>query len=114
MRFLVRCRWNHVAMEQAIRDAGLGPAEVSNERTGIIMVRVDLDPRHREAADTARSKGPKRVGPFAVPKTMSSTASHARHLVQDQRRELFDLIRLRDLQSLHRNPQRSSNAAAKT
>jgi 3-oxoacyl-[acyl-carrier-protein] synthase-1 len=68
--------WNHVAMEQAIRDAGLEPHEVSNERTGIIMGSGGPSCRAIiEAADIARSKGPKRVGPFAVPKAMSSTAS---------------------------------------
>ncbi len=68
--------WNHVAMEQAIRDAGLEDGEVSNERTGIIMGSGGPSTRAIvEAADIARSKGPKRVGPFAVPKAMSSTAS---------------------------------------
>jgi 3-oxoacyl-[acyl-carrier-protein] synthase-1 len=68
--------WNHVAMEQAIRDAGLEPEEISHERTGIIMGSGGPSTRAIvEAADTARSKGPKRVGPFAVPKAMSSTAS---------------------------------------
>jgi 3-oxoacyl-[acyl-carrier-protein] synthase I len=68
--------WNHVAMEQAIRDAGLEENEVSNERTGIVMGSGGPSTRAIvEAADTARSKGPKRVGPFAVPKAMSSTAS---------------------------------------
>jgi 3-oxoacyl-[acyl-carrier-protein] synthase-1 len=68
--------WNHVAMEQAIRDAGLESNEVSNERTGIIMGSGGPSTRAIvEAADVARSKGPKRVGPFAVPKSMSSTAS---------------------------------------
>ncbi|WP_112662003.1 beta-ketoacyl-ACP synthase I [Microvirga flavescens] len=68
--------WNHVAMDQAIRDAGLEESDVSNERTGIIMgsggpsTRVIV-----ESADITREKGPKRVGPFAVPKAMSSTAS---------------------------------------
>ena len=68
--------WNHVAMEQAIADSGLGEDEVSNERTGIIMgsggpsAKVIVD-----SADLTRAKGPKRVGPFAVPKAMSSTAS---------------------------------------
>jgi len=68
--------WNHVAMEQAIADSGLGEDEVSNERTGIIMgsggpsAKVIVD-----SADLTRTKGPKRVGPFAVPKAMSSTAS---------------------------------------
>jgi 3-oxoacyl-[acyl-carrier-protein] synthase-1 len=68
--------WNHVAMEQAIRDAGLEENEISSERTGIIMGSGGPSTKTVvEAADTARSKGPKRVGPFAVPKTMSSTAS---------------------------------------
>jgi 3-oxoacyl-[acyl-carrier-protein] synthase I len=68
--------WNHVAMEQAIRDAGLEAGEISHERTGIIMGSGGPSTRAIvEAADTARSKGPKRVGPFAVPKSMSSTAS---------------------------------------
>jgi 3-oxoacyl-[acyl-carrier-protein] synthase I len=68
--------WNHVAMEQAIRDAGLEDGDVSNERTGIIMGSGGASTRSIvEAADTARAKGPKRVGPFAVPKAMSSTAS---------------------------------------
>jgi 3-oxoacyl-[acyl-carrier-protein] synthase-1 len=68
--------WNHVAMEQAIRDSGLEDADISNERTGIIMGSGGPSTRTIvEAADTARSKGPKRVGPFAVPKAMSSTAS---------------------------------------
>ncbi len=57
-------------------NSGLGEDEVSNERTGIIMgsggpsAKVIVD-----SADLTRTKGPKRVGPFAVPKTMSSTAS---------------------------------------
>jgi len=68
--------WNHVAMDQAIRDAGLEPSDVVNPRTGIIMGSGGPSTRALvEAADTARSKGPKRVGPFAVPKAMSSTAS---------------------------------------
>src|SRR5450755_2938742 len=77
MRFLGGgAAWNHVAMEQAIRDAGLEEKDVSNERTGIVMGSGGPSCRAIiEAADTARSKGPKRVGPFAVPKAMSSTAS---------------------------------------
>src|ERR1700723_3239461 len=68
--------WNHVAMDQAIVDSGLAPDEVSNERTGIIMGSGGPSTRAIvEAADTARTKGPKRVGPFAGPKAMSSTAS---------------------------------------
>jgi len=77
MRFLGGgAAWNHVAMEQAIRDAGLEESEISNERTGMVMGSGGPSTRAIvEAADIARSKGPKRVGPFAVPKAMSSTAS---------------------------------------
>jgi 3-oxoacyl-[acyl-carrier-protein] synthase-1 len=68
--------WNHVAMEQAIRDSGLEESEISSERTGLIMGSGGPSTRTIvEAADVTRSKGPKRVGPFAVPKAMSSTAS---------------------------------------
>lgn len=68
--------WNHVAMDQAIRDAGLEESEISHERTGIIMGSGGPSTRTIvDSADIARSKGPKRVGPFAVPKAMSSTAS---------------------------------------
>ncbi len=68
--------WNHVAMDQAIRDAGLEDKDISHEKTGIIMGSGGPSPRTIvEAADITRSKGPKRVGPFAVPKAMSSTAS---------------------------------------
>jgi 3-oxoacyl-[acyl-carrier-protein] synthase I len=68
--------WNHVAMEQAIRDSGLSPDEVSHERTGIIMGSGGPSTRAIvEAADITRTKGPKKIGPFAVPKAMSSTAS---------------------------------------
>ncbi len=77
MRFLGGgAAWNHVAMEQAIRDAGLEESDISNERTGIIMGSGGPSTRTIvESADITRSKGPKRVGPFAVPKAMSSTAS---------------------------------------
>jgi 3-oxoacyl-[acyl-carrier-protein] synthase-1 len=68
--------WNHIAMDQAIRDAGLEENEISNERTGIIMGSGGPSTKTVvEAAEIARTKGPKRIGPFAVPKAMSSTAS---------------------------------------
>jgi 3-oxoacyl-[acyl-carrier-protein] synthase I len=68
--------WNHVALDQAIADSGLEEAEVSNERTGIIMGSGGPSTKAIvESADITREKGPKRVGPFAVPKAMSSTAS---------------------------------------
>jgi len=69
--------WNHVAMDQAILDSGLEESDISNERTGIIMGSGGPSTRILvEAADITREKGgPKRIGPFAVPKAMSSTAS---------------------------------------
>jgi 3-oxoacyl-[acyl-carrier-protein] synthase I len=68
--------WNHVAMDQAIADSGLEAGDVSNPRTGIIMGSGGPSTRTIvESADITRTKGPKRVGPFAVPKAMSSTAS---------------------------------------
>jgi len=77
MRFLGEgAAWNHIAMEQAIQDSGLELSDVSNIRTGIIMGSGGPSARTIvEAADITRTKGPKRVGPFAVPKAMSSTAS---------------------------------------
>ena len=66
----------HIAMEQAIADSGLEESDISNERTGLIVgsggpsTRVIV-----EAAATTREKGPKRIGPFAVPKAMSSGPS---------------------------------------
>ncbi|MFC0244795.1 beta-ketoacyl-ACP synthase I [Falsochrobactrum ovis] len=77
MRFHGRgTAWNHIAMDQAIADAGLSEQEVSNDRTGIIMGSGGPSTRTIvESADITRQKGPKRVGPFAVPKAMSSTAS---------------------------------------
>ncbi len=80
-------------MDQAIRDAGLEPSDVSNERTGIIMGSGGPSTRTIvEAADITRSKGPKRVGPFAVPKAMSSTASATLATCSRSRRELFHLL----------------------
>jgi 3-oxoacyl-[acyl-carrier-protein] synthase I len=77
MRFLGEgAAWNHIAMEQALQDSGLEQSDISNERTGIIMGSGGPSARTIvEAADITRTKGPKRVGPFAVPKAMSSTAS---------------------------------------
>ncbi len=79
MRFLSQGgAWNHVAMKQAIADAGLEEADYQqNERVGIIMGSGGPSTRQIvEAADIVRqNKSPKRIGPFAVPKAMSSTAS---------------------------------------
>ncbi|PZU20199.1 MAG: beta-ketoacyl-ACP synthase I [Shinella sp.] len=70
--------WNHIAMDQAIADAGLAEKDYSaQERVGIIMGSGGPSTRTLiEAADITRKNGnPKRIGPFAVPKAMSSTAS---------------------------------------
>ncbi|MER9440962.1 beta-ketoacyl-ACP synthase I [Mesorhizobium sp. M0340] len=78
MRFLSQgAAWNHVAMDQAIADAGLDETDITNERTGIVMGSGGPSTRAIvEAAETTIKNGsPKRIGPFAVPKAMSSTAS---------------------------------------
>lgn len=68
--------WNYIAMDQAITDAGLEESEISNERTGLIMGSGGPSTKAIVwAADTARERGPKKVGPFEVPKAMCSTAS---------------------------------------
>jgi len=68
--------WNYIAMEQAIQDAGLEKSEVSHERTGLVMGSGGPSTRAIvQAADTTREKGPRKVGPFEVPKSMSSTNS---------------------------------------
>jgi 3-oxoacyl-[acyl-carrier-protein] synthase-1 len=78
MRFLgPGSAWNHVAMEQAIRDAGVEQNDISNERTGIVMGSGGPSTSTIVAAAdiTRKNNSPKRIGPFAVPKAMSSTAS---------------------------------------
>jgi len=68
--------WNYIAMQQAIADAGLEENEISNDRTGLVMGSGGPSTEAIvRAADTTRDKGPKKVGPFEVPKAMSSTAS---------------------------------------
>ena len=105
MRFLGGgAAWNHVAMEQAIRDAGLEENDISNERTGIIMGSGGPSTRTIvEAADTTRTKGPEARRPVrGAEGDVVDRVGDARHLVQDQGRELFDLVGLRDLEPLHR------------
>jgi 3-oxoacyl-[acyl-carrier-protein] synthase-1 len=77
LRFLAQgTGFAHIAMQQAIADSGLEEAEVSNDRTGLIVGSGGASTRAIvEAAEIARTKGPKRVGPFAVPKAMSSGPS---------------------------------------
>ena len=66
----------YLAMEQAVRDAGLEPDEVSNERTGAILGSGGPSTLAIvQAADITREKGPRKIGPTSVPKAMSSTIS---------------------------------------
>ena len=65
-----------LSMEQAIADSGLSDKEVSNPRTGLIAGSGGPSTANLlQAFDIAREKGPKRVGPFMVPRCMSSTVS---------------------------------------
>ncbi|HIG91051.1 MAG: beta-ketoacyl-ACP synthase I [Methylococcales bacterium] len=66
--------FNYIAMQQAIDDAGLEESDVSNVRTGLIMGSGGPSTSNLvAAADILRAKGVKRVGPYMVPRTMSST-----------------------------------------
>ena len=68
--------YNYIALKEAIADSGLGDDEVSNERAGLIMGSGGPSTKNQvAAADAARTKGPKHVGPFMVPRAMSSTNS---------------------------------------
>ena len=65
-----------LSMEQAIKDSGLTPKEVSNPKTGLIAGSGGPSTANMlQSFDIAREKGPKRVGPFMVPRCMSSTVS---------------------------------------
>ncbi|AVS63342.1 beta-ketoacyl-[acyl-carrier-protein] synthase I [Paracidovorax avenae] len=66
----------HVALEDAIAQAGLAPDQVSHPRTGLIMGSGGGSPENQiESADILRSKGIRRVGPYQVTRCMSSTVS---------------------------------------
>ena len=100
--------WNHVAMEQAIRDAGLQPDEISQRahrhHHGIGRT---IHPRHCRGGRCHAREGPQARRAFRSAEShVVHRVRHARHLVQDQGRELFDLVGLRDLQSLYRQCRR--------
>ncbi len=60
--------YNYVAMEEAIADAGLEPSDISNERTGLVMGSGGPSTSNQiAAADIARQKSVKRIGPYMVP-----------------------------------------------
>ena len=68
--------YNYIAMEQAIADAGLEERDISNQRTGLVMGSGGPSTSNQvAAADITREKGPKRVGPYMVPRAMCSTNS---------------------------------------
>jgi len=68
--------FSYIAMQQAIEDAGLTAEQVSHPRTGLVVGSGGASSKVQvEAADILREKGVKRVGPYAVPKTMASTCS---------------------------------------
>ena len=75
MRFMGNgAAYAYIAMQEAIKDAGLGEAEISNERTGVVAGSGGpTTGAIVQAAITTKEKGPKRVGPFQVPRAMSST-----------------------------------------
>lgn len=77
MRFMGdAAAYTYVAMDQAVKDAGLTEDQVSNERTGLIVGSGGASSANIvEAADIAREKGVKRVGPYRVTRTMGSTVS---------------------------------------
>ena len=66
----------YVSLKDAIAQSGLTPAQVSHPRTGLIMGSGGGSPANQiEAADTLRSKGIRRVGPYQVTRCMGSTVS---------------------------------------
>ena len=94
----------YLSMQQAIDQAGLAPAQVSHPRTGLVAGSGGASSANQVlAADTLRTKGIKRVGPFMVTRTMGSTvsaclATRLRH----QGRQLLHHLGLRDQRALHR------------
>jgi 3-oxoacyl-[acyl-carrier-protein] synthase-1 len=77
LRFMgAAAAYGHIAMQAAIKDSGLPPEEVSNNRTGIIMGAGGSSTQDQvETADILREKGIKRIGPYRVTRTMGSTVS---------------------------------------
>ncbi|GKS84135.1 beta-ketoacyl-ACP synthase I [Acidovorax sp. SUPP1855] len=66
----------YLSLKDAIAQSGLSPAQVSHPRTGLIMGSGGGSPANQiEAADTLRSKGIRRVGPYQVTRCMGSTVS---------------------------------------
>ena len=105
MRFLGDgAAWNHVAMEQAIRDAGLEPRRnLQRAHRHHHGLRRSVDPHHRRGRRHHPHQGPEARRPVrGAEGDVVDRLGDARHLVQDQGRQLFDLLGLRDLEPLHR------------
>ncbi|MDP5186613.1 MAG: beta-ketoacyl-ACP synthase I [Alishewanella sp.] len=77
MRFMGdAAAYSYIAMQEAMEDAGLSLEQISDPRVGLVVGSGGASSKTQvEAADILREKGVKRVGPYAVPKTMSSTCS---------------------------------------
>ena len=77
LRFLGEgAAYGHISMEQAIADAGLENEEISDERIGIVMGSGGGSPKDQlDSFDVMRERGIRRVGPYRVPRTMSSSVS---------------------------------------
>ncbi|WP_409422668.1 beta-ketoacyl-ACP synthase I [Pseudaeromonas sp. ZJS20] len=77
MRFMGdAAAYAYLSMQQAIADSGLTDDQVSNERTGLVTGSGGASSKNQlEACDTLRDKGVRRIGPYMVPRTMSSTTS---------------------------------------
>ena len=68
--------YNYIAMKEAVIDSGLEEKDISNETTGIIMGSGGPSVKNVvHAVDSTREVGPKKMGPFVVPRTMASTVS---------------------------------------
>jgi len=68
--------YSYIAMRQSIEDAGLDESDVSNERTGLIAASGGSSSEHIIfCADTLRNRGIRKVGPYIVPRSMSSSVS---------------------------------------
>ena len=99
--------WNCIAMDQAIRDAGLERDDVVNERTGIIVALWPVDVRDREICQCRHRERTEEDRPFEVPKAMCSGPSAVLATsFEIKGRQLLDFVGLRDLRPLSAMPPR--------
>ena len=102
----------YLAMGQAIADAGLTEDQISNPRTGLVAgsggpSTSAIFTAHNIVKDTGATK---RIGPFAVPKSMSSTSQRKPlDRLQDQRHQLFHHLRLLNIAALYRQRGRADH-----